>query len=74
MLWQYIVMWAIGASLVVFSFAVGVTGRKIGTGVTLFILGVLLVAGGMYLGNAHNAGVHGIRPDAAPEMMMPGGS
>ena len=74
MLWVYILMWAIGASLVVYGFAVGVGARKVGLGAGLFILGVLFVAGGAYLGSTHNAGVHGIRPDAAPEMRMPGGS
>jgi hypothetical protein len=38
------------------------------------VLGALLVAVGMYLGNAHNDGVHGVRPDAAPEVMIPGGT
>ena len=74
MLWVYVTMWAIGASLVVYGFAVGVGARKGGIGAGLFILGVLFVAAGMYLGNAHNAGVHGVRPDAAPELMVPGGS
>lgn len=74
MLWAYIFMWAIGASLVVYGFAVAVGGRKFGAGAGLFILGVLLVAGGAYLGSTHNAGVHGVRPDAAPEMSTPGGS
>lgn len=74
MLWVYIAMWAIGASLVVYGFAVGIGARKgvIGTG--LLILGVLFVAVGAYLGNAHNAGVHGVRPDEAPELTIPGGS
>lgn len=74
MLWVYISMWAIGASLVVYGFAVAVGGRKLGAGVGLFVLGVLFVVGGAYLGSSHNAGVHGVRPDAAPEMMTPGGS
>ncbi len=74
MLWVYIVFWAIGASLVVYGFAVGIGGRKPGIGAGLFVLGVLFVAVGMYLGNAHNAGVHGVRPDEAPELMIPGGT
>lgn len=74
MLWVYICMWAIGASLVVYGFAVGVGGRKGKIGTGLFVLGVLFVAVGVYLGNAHNAGVHGVRPDEAPELMIPGGS
>ena len=74
MLWVYITMWAIGASLVVYGFAVGVGGRKGGIGTGLFILGVLFVAVGMYLGNAHNSGVHGVSPAEAPEVMIPGGT
>lgn len=74
MLWVYIVMWAIGASLVVYGFAIAVGGRKVGMGTGVAVLGALLVAVGMYLGNAHNDGVHGVRPDAAPEVMIPGGT
>lgn len=74
MLWIYISMWALGASLVVFAFALGVGARKFGVAVGLFVLGVALVGGSIIAGNAHNAGVHGIRPDAAPEMMTPGGT
>ena len=74
MLWLYIFMWVIGASLVVFAFALGVGARKFGLAVGMFIVGAGLVASALVAGHTHTASVHGVRPDAAPEMRTPGGT
>lgn len=73
MLWLYIFLWVLGASVIIAAFALGVGVRKFGLAVTLFVVGIVMIGASVVAGNRHNAAVHGIRPDAAPEMSTPGG-
>jgi phosphate/sulfate permease len=74
MLWLPILGWALGVSVVVLAFAVGIAARKVGIAAALFILGVVLVAGSVLAGTRHTDTVHGIRPDAPPYFSTPGGT
>lgn len=63
MLWVWISLWVIGTSLIVFSFAAGVSLRRWALAVVMFIVGVVLVGGAAMVGHERAAAVHGIRID-----------
>ena len=74
MLWYYVLIWALGACVIVYAFATAIGARKFGLGIVLFVVGVALVAASAVAGTRHNSKVHGVRPDEAPELTRPGGS
>lgn len=74
MIWVLVSLWAAGASVIVFAFAVGVGARKFGAAIALFLLGLLIMGGSVVAGMRRNARVHGIAPYEAPEMGRPGGT
>lgn len=59
MTWFWISVWALGASLLVFAFAMGVSLRRFGAAIAMFIVAVLLIGGAVVEGGAINARAHG---------------
>jgi hypothetical protein len=62
-LWPFIVMWAVGACLIVAAFVVELGVRRTAIAVLLFVVGIALMAGGVVAGRDRTGGVHGVRID-----------
>lgn len=71
MLWPLVALFAAGACVIVFGFAVAVGLRKITSGVVLFILGVLMVGGAVVQGKHVADKRHGVTVYEAPELEHP---
>ncbi|HEU4643001.1 MAG TPA: hypothetical protein VFS44_11150 [Gemmatimonadaceae bacterium] len=63
MLWVWISLWVVGVSLIVFSFAAGVSFRRWTLAVVMFIVGLACVGGAVAAGHGRMNAVHGIRVD-----------
>ncbi|HEX6533319.1 MAG TPA: hypothetical protein VF041_01910 [Gemmatimonadaceae bacterium] len=63
MLWVWISAWVVGVSLMVFSFAFGVSLRRWTLAIVLFVVGAVLVGGAAMAGSGIDHQVHGIRVD-----------
>jgi hypothetical protein len=70
-LWPLVAVFAAGASVIVFAFAVAVGLRKVMSGVVLFILGALLVGGAVVKGKRIADSRHGVTVYEAPELEHP---
>jgi hypothetical protein len=71
MLWPFVAVFAVGACVIVYSFALGVGLRKFVPAVVLFLVGVALVGGSMLAGTRLNNSRHGVTVYEAPELEHP---
>ena len=74
MLWLLVFGWALGASLVILAFAIGVGRHKFGLAAVIFIVGIAVLATSVMKGNAYHDSTHGVRPDEPTEFATPGGT
>ena len=71
MLWPLVLMFALGACVIVFGFAYAVGLRKFTPGIVLFIVGVLLIGGAVMQGKHIADSRHGVTVYEAPELEHP---
>lgn len=71
MLWYSVAVFALGACVIVYAFALGVGLRKFVPAVVLFVVGVVLVGGSMVAGARLNNSRHGVTVYEAPELEHP---
>ena len=71
MLWYSVAVFALGACVIVYAFALGVGLRKFVPAVVLFVVGVVLVGGSMMAGSRLNNSRHGVTVYEAPELEHP---
>ena len=66
MLWPLILMWALGASIIVAAFAISLLGGRFGVAtIGLIALGALVMAASAIVGGRQDDRVHGIRVEVA---------
>lgn len=71
MLWPLVLFYALGACAIVFAFAFAVGMRKFGSGIVLFIIGVLFIGGAVVKGRNIANSRHGVTVYEAPELEHP---
>lgn len=71
MLWPLVAVFALGACVIVYAFALGVGLRKFVPAVVLFLIGVVLVGGSALAGQRLNNSRHGVTVYEAPELEHP---
>ena len=71
MLWPLVAVYALGACVIVFAFAVAVGLRKFASGIVLFVVGVLLIGGAVMKGSEIANSRHGVAVYEAPELEHP---
>ena len=66
MLWPLILLWALGACILVAAFAVSLGKGRFGVAtIGLIVLGVLVMAASAIVGQGHDNRVHGVRVEVA---------
>ena len=71
MLWPLVLVYALGACVIVFAFAFAVGLRKFTSGIVLFIVGALLIGGAVIKGRNIANARHGVTVYEAPELEHP---
>jgi len=70
-LWPLVLVFALGACVIVFAFAFAVGLRKFTSGIVLFIVGALLIGGAVIKGRNIANARHGVTVYEAPELEHP---